>query len=264
MRVMLNSYPYGKIRALTMSYDDGTDNDRRLAKIFDDNGLRGSFHLNSGYLDNDNRLTFAELPETFRNHEISVHTVTHPSLALVSNEQIIREVMDDRRKLESAAGYPVRGMSYPNGSYDDRVLSVLRSCNIACSRTTLSTHAFKLPADFLAWHPTCHHREGILDLLDTFKKNERRSLSCFFVWGHSYEFPRNDNWDLIEEFSKRAGGDDLTWYATNIEICDYVTALRAVQFSVDERMVHNPSGIDVWVTADNEPVKIPAGKTVRL
>lgn len=264
MRILCNSYPEGKRRAMTLSYDDGMIFDRRLAKIFDENGLRASFHLNSGLLGDGNHLTKEELPEVFCNHEVSVHTVTHPWLSMMPDEGILWEVMEDRRTLEAAAGYPVRGMSYPFGDYDERVLSVLRTCGIVCSRTVRATNAFALPDDFLAWHPTCHHTGPLDELLDAFRKSPYWNLSCFFIWGHSYEFDRSDNWSLIEEFAKRAAGDPETWYATNIEIYDYVTALRALRFSVDRTMVQNLSAIDVWVTADGVPVKVPAGQIVRF
>ncbi len=41
-------YPGGKHKALTMSYDDGRTQDRRLVDIFNQNGIKGTFHLNSG------------------------------------------------------------------------------------------------------------------------------------------------------------------------------------------------------------------------
>ncbi|MEA4824983.1 MAG: polysaccharide deacetylase family protein [Clostridiaceae bacterium] len=266
MRILCNSYPEGKRRAMTFSYDDGREYDRKLARIFDENGLRASFHLNSAFLGTrESYLTPEELPKLFKNHEISVHTATHPWLTAHSNESILREVMEDRRTLEAAAGYPVRGMSYPFGDYDERVISVLRACGIVCSRTVLATNKFTLPADFLMWHPTCHHNGPLNELLDTFLKvNSYTTLRCFFIWGHSYEFNNNGNWNLIEEFAKRASGDPDTWYATNIEIYDYVTAVRSIQFGVDDKLIHNPSALDVWVTADNEPVKISSGQTVRF
>ena len=264
MRILSNSYPDGKRRALTMSYDDGQRFDRQLVHIFNETGLKGSFHLNSGYLGDANHVTLEELPELYRGHEISVHTVTHPYLQPLSNEVLIREVMEDRRKLESVSGYPVRGMSYPYGDYNDRVIGVLRTCGIVCSRTTKATGEFKLPADFLAWHPTCHHRNDSMDLADKFFAYDRWTLPCFFVWGHSYEFDRANNWDLIEKLARRCSGDPDTWYATNIEIYDYITALRGLQYSVDASMVHNPAAIDVWVTADGDPVRIPAGQTVKF
>lgn len=30
----------------------------------------------------------------------------------------------------------------------------------------------------------------------------------FYVWGHSYEFDVNNNWERIEEFCKMLGGRD--------------------------------------------------------
>ena len=44
----------------------------------------------------------------------------------------------------------------------------------------------------------------------------------FYLWGHSYEFDENDNRDVIEKFAEFVGGRDDIWYATNIEIYDYV------------------------------------------
>ncbi|WP_259305162.1 hypothetical protein [Enterococcus asini] len=38
-------YPGGKFKALTMSYDDGRTEDRRLIEIFNRWGLKGTFHL---------------------------------------------------------------------------------------------------------------------------------------------------------------------------------------------------------------------------
>ena len=43
-------YPGGKHKALTMSYDDGRTYDRQLVEIFNRYGIKGTFHLNSGFL----------------------------------------------------------------------------------------------------------------------------------------------------------------------------------------------------------------------
>ncbi len=42
------SYPNGKSKALTFSYDDGMKHDRRLVELFNRYGLKGTFHLNGG------------------------------------------------------------------------------------------------------------------------------------------------------------------------------------------------------------------------
>ena len=44
-------FPQGKHKALTMSYDDGKEEDRRLVKIFNQHGIKGTFHINSGIRD---------------------------------------------------------------------------------------------------------------------------------------------------------------------------------------------------------------------
>ena len=44
-------YPNGGCRAVTFSYDDGREYDRRLVGIFNKYKLKGTFHLNTGMLD---------------------------------------------------------------------------------------------------------------------------------------------------------------------------------------------------------------------
>ena len=86
----------------------------------------------------------------------------------------------------------------------------------------------------------------------------------FYLWGHSYEFDNNDNWNVIEEFCEYMGGRDDIWYATNIEIYDYVKAYENLQTSVDKKIIHNPSNTDVWAEHNGKVIKIKAGETVTL
>ena len=41
-------FPEGRDRALTLSYDDGVEQDARLMDILDENGIKATFNLNSG------------------------------------------------------------------------------------------------------------------------------------------------------------------------------------------------------------------------
>jgi hypothetical protein len=86
----------------------------------------------------------------------------------------------------------------------------------------------------------------------------------FYVWGHSYEFDDQDNWNVIEEFAEYIGGRDDIWYATNIEIYDYIKAYEALQTSVDKKTVYNPSAMDVWFVEENEIYCIHGGQTLHL
>ena len=242
-------WPEGKTKALTLSYDDGWIYDERLIGIFNRFGLKSSFHLNSGLYDSGSRnrpvFDIPKLRKLYAGHEISCHTVTHPTMTKIPDTEIIREVFLDRLELEKLAGYPVVGMSYPMGDYDPRVISILRAAGIACCRTVKASGNFALPEDFLAWHPTCHHDQA-LEYADKFL-DEYHVMVLFMVWGHSHEFEHKGSWELIEQFARTVSGRDDVWYATNIEICRYVTAMRSLVGSADGTIYYNPSALPVWV-----------------
>lgn len=92
--------------------------------------------------------------------------------------------------------------------------------------------SFAMPENFLEWNPTCHHNKNLLELgqqfVDLFKK---QYLYMMYVWGHSYEFTNQNNWELMEDFCKLVGGRDDIWYATNIEIVDYLDAAKRLQYT---------------------------------
>lgn len=265
MNITFGFYLGGRRKALTMSYDDGQIHDRRLIEIFNEYGIRGTFHVNSGKFDQEPFINASEVRDLYRGHEISAHSLTHPYLTLLPKEIIVEEMIEDRRKLEELAGYPVRGMSYPFGAYSEEIMQLLPGLGIEYSRTVNSHGYFHLPENFLAWHPTCHHNGNLLDKCKAFRNQPAWSqMPLFYVWGHSFEFAREDNWQLIEEFCKMASGDETVWYATNIEIMDYVKAMRNLKFTVDRKLVFNPSALTVWIGVDGQPVEIGPGKNVTL
>ena len=67
-----------------------------------------------------------------------------------------------------------------------------------------------------------------------------------------------------EDFCLRVGGRDDVWYATNIEVVDYINATKALRISIDLDTFYNPSAISVWLTVDGMTLEIPAGKTVKI
>ncbi len=256
-------FPRGKLKALTMSYDDGPIHDRRLVEIFNRCAIRGTFHLNSGPLGKEGKITREEVATLYEGHEVSCHTTKHYFLERIPNMEVVRQIITDKEALESLCGYVVRGMSYPFGTHDERSVEILRSMGMKYSRTTASHNGFGLPDDFMLWHPTCHHKGGIMEKLERFK-NGKYPLSLFYVWGHSYEFNNDNNWELMEEFCAAAQGMDDTWYATNIEIYDYVTAMRNCEMSADCAMIYNPSATSVWVEIDGKLIECKGGEHTKL
>lgn len=143
-------------------------------------------------------------------------------------------------------------MAYPYGWYSGELEKVLAMCGIVYSRTVCSTYEFELPDNWLEWHPTCHHdADELMDLAEEFVRMKPQDTpKLFYVWGHTFEFERNDNWDVIEEFMKKVSGKDDIWYATNMEIYEYVKAYESLDISADGRRIVNPSKIPVWVEID--------------
>ena len=84
------------------------------------------------------------------------------------------------------------------------------------------------------------------------------------MWGHSYEFQLNNNWNMIEEFCKKISDSNDLWFATNIEIYDYVMAQRNLKISADNKIIYNPSFESVWVMVNGEPLEVKGGKIVTL
>ena len=102
-------------------------------------------------------------------------------------------------------------------------------------------------------------------LADQFLNKEIKWHSqLFYLWGHSYEFERDGNWEVIEDFAKKMGGRNDIWYATNKEIYQYVESGHALKFSADMRTVYNPTAINVWFEMDQKLYCVAAGETLRL
>lgn len=264
MTIRLNRFPEGRLKAFTASYDDGRTYDARLAKLFSDHDIHATFHLNSGFWDTPDYITKDEAKTLYLDHEISLHTLTHPHLPDLPDSLILQEILEDKKNLEDAAGYVVRGMSYPYGQVDERIIRLAKSCGMLYSRTTVSTRGFALPEDFMRWHPTCHHSDDLPALWERFMRYRTDTPALFYLWGHSYEFDRNGNWDVIERFCDEAAGDPGIWYATNVEIRDYVTALRRLEFSTDQTMVLNTSCLPVWIEVNGAPMVLPEGKLTQI
>ena len=275
---MLMKLKDGKSKVLTLSYDDGVVQDIRLIGILDKYGLRGTFNINTGrYLAEDaqreqyyGRMKLSEAQSLFKgsHHEVAVHSLTHPFLETLKKPQVLMEILEDRKNIEAQYGTLARGMAYPMGTYSDMVIEALEAAGICYSRTCKATENFKFPENWLTLHPTCHHKHPrLMELAQKFVEESPRYTAqnwMFYLWGHSYEFDNDDNWNVIEEFAAYTGGKDDIWYATNIEIYDYIKAYEALQVSVDESIVHNPTTTDLWFHHNHQIHCIHSGETLFL
>lgn len=254
-------FPEGKRKALTFSYDDAQIHDRRLVSLFNEKGIKATFHLNSGTLGQPGFIASGEVEQLYEKHEVACHGVTHPFFNQLSLTQTVREVYEDRRALEKYSGKIVQGMSYPYGEYNDRLIQASLNAGIVYSRSIEPTMHFDLPADFMHWHPTCHHDQVTETMLEDFLTQPAyRNMSLLYIWGHSYEFERDGTWDHIEKICDRLQGQKDVWYATNLEIYEYVTAMRSLVISVEGDLVYNPSAVTLCLRDGEQVISLHPGE----
>jgi hypothetical protein len=69
----------------------------------------------------------------------------------------------------------------------------------------------------------------------------------------------------MEQFCEMMGNQDDIWYATNIEIVNYMEVYDRLEFAADLSFVRNPSADSAWIIVnDHNVVEIPGGQTVEL
>jgi peptidoglycan-N-acetylglucosamine deacetylase len=279
-RIEICRFPAGKRIAVTTSWDDGHTFDRRIVEAFNAWGLKGTFNLNSGKLQRTGKpavetatkpgertyLDASEIAGLFRGHEVAIHTVTHPWLERLEASQIAEEVLEDRKALEDIVDYPVRGMAYPFGTYNAKVIETLRGLGIVYSRTTENAANCFPPAEPLAWASTAHQYASNPTVPERFAQlhGNPRYTGVFYVWGHAFEFFDKDDWAGIERVFKPLSGHADVWYCTNIELFDYEEARKRVQIAANRRTVFNPSALTVTLNVDGKLVDVPAGQLVKL
>ena len=271
---MLMRFEGGKQKVLTLSYDDGVVQDIRFKKILDAHGIKCTFNIDSGmYVPEETqrekyygRMKLSEAKELYLNsgHEVAVHSWSHPHLELMKAPEMLKEIWEDRKHIEQTYGVIARGMAYPFGTYNETLKEVLRSCGIVYARTIKSTYSFNFPNDWLELKPTCRHKdERLEEMMDKFLRTPRHDAAqLFYMWGHTYEFDDKNNWHIIEHFCEKMGGKEDIWYATNIEVYDYVKAYEQLIVSADQKTVINPTATDLWVYDEGEVFCIKAGQTL--
>ena len=236
---------YGKMKAVTFSFDDGIKADGRMIEMLNKYGLKGTFNINSGRFGTKHALTDArfttpnheadhseveefEVKDFYAGHEVAVHCLTHARLPAQSDEEVIRQIEEDRKNIERLVGYPVCGMAYPYGDFDDRVVELIqKNTPLWYAREIHSTlDLYNLQGDdLLRYRPTVHFSKPdyLFPLAEKFlaEKNPEKPM-LLYVWGHTYEADGYEYWDRFEEFCKMISNKDDTFYGTNKEVFECI------------------------------------------
>lgn len=227
----------GKMKAITLSYDDGVTQDIRFIELLNKYNIKATFNINSGKLNQPGELIINEKPVNhtkvnkedvkaiYDGHEIAVHTIDHPNLTTIEDEnEIIRQVEQDRIALSEIAGYEIIGMAYPCGGVnnDDRVAEIIKNnTGVKYSRTIKSVESFDLQSNLYRFNPSVHMPmmwDKVFELGEKFINLKADKPQIFYIWGHSYEFDFTESWDKLEEFLKLISCKEDIFYGTNKEV----------------------------------------------
>ena len=226
----------GKLKAVTFSFDDGAVQDVHFIELLNKYNLKCTFNLNSellglsGLLDRNNKtimhykLQPYDVKKIYEGHEVAAHTLTHPFLPDVDDEEVIRQVEQDRLNLSELVGYEVVGMAYPcsGPNNNDHIASLIKeNTGIKYARTIAANESFEIQDNLYRFNPSVHFMkfDKLMELGQEFVNLDPDSPQLFYIWGHSFELDyENDCREKLEEFFKLISNRDDIFYGTNKEV----------------------------------------------
>ncbi len=169
--------PVGALEAATstgkllhVTFDDAFTSVRNALPVLERTGAKATVFACTGYAGEGRALAVPELDgepaaelETMkwdqlrelveRGIEVGSHTVSHPHLPQLSDDELAAELRDSKQQLEDELGRPCTVLAYPFGDCDDRVR--------AAARTVGYEAAFGLPGDATGHDPFDVFRVGV-------------------------------------------------------------------------------------------------------
>ncbi|MBE5734780.1 MAG: polysaccharide deacetylase [Clostridiales bacterium] len=230
----------GKLKAFTLSFDDGVTQDERMINLLNKYGLRGTFNLNSAllgtngekrsvfgdFLYSQDRISPERVKKLYANHEVAGHTLMHQNLTQLDDAVIIYQVEQDRKLLSELCGYEVVGFAYPAGgiNHNEHVASVIKEkTGIKYARTNRCTRSFDFDRENLhLFNPTVpvYDYDEIIDFANKFIQLKTETPKLFYILGHTFELDEgsNINWEKFEKFCELISNKEDIFYGTNKQI----------------------------------------------
>ena len=125
---------------VSLTFDDGFSGQAPAGEILSAAGLKGTFYLNSGLLDEPGSLTLRQAKElALAGHEVAGHTFSHPDIDTLDLEEARREICQDRVNL-LGLGFEVTNFAYPFAS-GAAVKSLVQECGYNSGRGLGGTYS---------------------------------------------------------------------------------------------------------------------------
>ena len=261
---MRKLYPNGKRKAFNITYDDGVTQDIRFVSLLNRYGLKGTFNLNSGLMEQEfawthpcgmevKRLGCDAVRGLYDGHEIASHTLTHPYMQDLPEFEILRQMGEDKKKLEAIFGREVRGFAVPFDYYSDLISRSAEICGFEYARMSDVTLSYAPCMDWYYWKTGVYHiMPELVPFVEGFLKTDQELAVCQIV-GHSYDLDAENIWETLEHICATIAAQKDVWPCTNLELVRYLKAMA--QFDGTNR-----SDLDLWFEHSGKVIVVRPGE----
>jgi len=231
---MAEFYPGGKKKAFNITYDDGVLQDERFVALLNQYGIKGTFNLNSQLMQEEfswihpngmqvKRMSSERAKHLYDGHEVASHTLTHPYMYALSDEEMYRQLKADKDNLEKLFNREVKGFAVPFDYYDDRIADCAKACGFTYARQSACTGNFTPCTDAYYWKTGIYHIDPDLPNFVAAFLNTQEELAVCQIVGHSYDLDAENLWGTMELICAAVSKRDDIWFCTNAELVDFLS-----------------------------------------
>ena len=196
------------MKSFVFAIDDGTVFDKKTVAIFNKYGIKATFNLNSGLQDfvwhkdwlEVQRLKLEENKAIYDGHEVASHSLTHPFLTSLSDEDVYREVGEDIDNLRNIFHREIESFSFPFDGFDERTIGIIKSLGITHIILPAIDDSFRFPIDTCHIKVTSWNIDDALDKVRRFIEDDQAEL--FVYLSHSYDYEFDGSYDKLDELCR--------------------------------------------------------------
>lgn len=125
-------------RPVCVTFDDGWANQHEhAAPVLKRLGMPAVFYVYSNGVDAPGYMSAAQLRALMdAGMVVGSHTISHPRLPALSDEDARREIGESRARLEAVLGAAITTLAYPFGEFDERTVGLTREAGYTSAMTT--------------------------------------------------------------------------------------------------------------------------------
>jgi peptidoglycan-N-acetylglucosamine deacetylase len=200
---------------ITLSIDDGSKEDMKIAKLCLKYGVKAVFYwpvdmyglsIQKGW----DSLSPKDEEWIADNFEIGSHTISHRYLTQISLKDAIDEITESKKMLQLKYKKPISKFAYPRGYSNDALCTVVEQAGYEYGRSTQIGFIGEPDNPYFAStavHIGCPVRDEYtgtnwFDYGLKLLKQARKENKDFEGWCHGWEISKYHCWDEVEKFIK--------------------------------------------------------------